>query len=88
MLDNKKPLHAWIPTFVGMTNMSNVQAMPAKVGAYAIQGVTAQHNLRWLNQKAGLSRFGPAGCLAERGIVHQGVAHHEKARSGLYCATP
>jgi hypothetical protein len=49
---------------------------------------TAQHNLRRLYQKAGLSRFGPAGCLTEQGIVHQGVAHHEKARSGLYCATP
>jgi len=25
-----------------------------------------------------LSRFGPAGCLTERGIVHQGVARQEK----------
>jgi len=29
----------------------------------ANQLATAQHNLRWLYQKAGLSRFGPAGCL-------------------------
>ena len=50
--------------------------------------VTAQHNLRWLYQKAGLSRFGSAGCLTERGIVHQGVAQHEKASSCLYSATP
>jgi len=29
---------------------------------------------------AGLSRFGLAGCLTELGMVHQGVAHHGKAR--------
>jgi len=40
--------------------------------------VTAQHNFPWLHLKAGLSRFGPAGCLTERGIVHQGVAYYEK----------
>jgi len=50
--------------------------------------VTPQHNLRWSHHKAGLSRFGSAGCLTERGIVHQGVARQEKARSYLYCATP
>jgi len=38
-----------------------------------------QYNLRWLHQKAGLSRFGPAGCLTELGIVHQGVARQVKS---------
>jgi hypothetical protein len=38
--------------------------------------------------KAGLSRFGLAGCLTDLGIVHQGVAKQDYARSCLYCATP
>jgi len=46
--------------------------------------VTTQYNLRWLHQEAGLSRFGPDGCLTELGIVHQGVARQEKeAREGV-----
>ena len=51
--------------------------------------VTTQYSLRlrWLHQKAGLSRFGLAGCLTELGIVHQGVARQKIAHSCLCCAT-
>jgi hypothetical protein len=37
--------------------------------------------------KAGLSRFGLAGCLTELGIVHQGVARLDNARH-VYIAQP
>ncbi len=35
---------------------------------------TIQHN----QFTAGLSRFGPAGCLTELGIVHQGIVRRKK----------
>jgi hypothetical protein len=38
--------------------------------------------VHWLYQKAGLSRFGSAGCLTELWIVHQGVAHYKMQAHG------
>jgi hypothetical protein len=77
---NLRPLKKFLEfKLVAKKTKTGTAILPDKNGVFFGRNlqkskVTAQHKLRWLHQKAGLSRLGPAGCLTELGIVHQRVA--------------